>query len=166
MGCEFCVVAGAAAAHSGRVNADTASTNPLAPSVTPEQARLVQESWALIAPTADDAAATFYAHLFEVDPPLRLLFRGDMAAQRHRLMEALGLTIRNLDHPEWVLPAMRELGRRHARYGVQPAHFETVGAAFLWTLEHGLGPAFTPAVRDAWIGVYGLLAATMQAEMV
>jgi hemoglobin-like flavoprotein len=37
-----------------------------------------------------------------------------------------------------------------------------VGDALIWTLERGLGNAFTPAARQAWIRVYALLAAVMQ----
>jgi hemoglobin-like flavoprotein len=57
---------------------------------------------------------------------------------------------------------VQDLGRRHTRYGVQDSHYETVGAALLWTLEAGLGKAFTSDVKDAWIAVYGLLATTMR----
>ena len=62
-----------------------------------------------------------------------------------------------------MLPAVRMLGRRHARYGVVPEHYATVGSALIWTLEHALGADLTPAVRHAWIAAYGLLAQTMLA---
>ena len=61
------------------------------------------------------------------------------------------------------MPIVEQLGLRHAAYGVQTAHYAMVGSALLWTLEQGLGPAFTPAVRSAWSAVYDLLATTMQA---
>jgi hemoglobin-like flavoprotein len=32
----------------------------------------------------------------------------------------------------------------------------------LWTLEKGLGPKFTPEVREAWAGAYELLSDVMQ----
>jgi hemoglobin-like flavoprotein len=32
----------------------------------------------------------------------------------------------------------------------------------MWTLERGLGAAFTADVRSAWAKVYGILAGTMQ----
>jgi hemoglobin-like flavoprotein len=32
----------------------------------------------------------------------------------------------------------------------------------LWTLEQGLGDAFTPEVRDAWSAAYGWLVYRMQ----
>ena len=57
---------------------------------------------------------------------------------------------------------MRQLGQRHADYGVQPYHYETVGAALLWTLEQGLGDCFTADVRSAWAAAYGLLSSVMQ----
>ena len=55
------------------------------------------------------------------------------------------------------------LGRRHADYGVTDAHYDTVGGALLWTLEKGLGSAFTPDVKAAWTTVYTVLATTMKA---
>ena len=59
---------------------------------------------------------------------------------------------------------MKQLGQRHAGYGVTPAHYDTVAGALLWTLEQGLGPAFTPDVKAAWTAVYGVLATTMQSD--
>ncbi|MDP1672415.1 MAG: hypothetical protein Q8L65_04770, partial [Burkholderiales bacterium] len=50
---------------------------------------------------------------------------------------------------------------RHAGYGVQPKDYDKVGAAFLWTLEQGLGETFTAEVRGAWAEVYGVIAKTM-----
>jgi hemoglobin-like flavoprotein len=133
--------------------------------LTPDQAILVQESFAQVAPIADEAAALFYSRLFDVDPSLRSLFRGDMREQGHKLMQTLGVAVGSLDHLEAVVPAVQALGRRHAGYGVTDQHFETVGTALLWTLERGLGAAFTPEVRDAWASVYGLLATVMQEAM-
>src|SRR5262249_31290847 len=52
-------------------------------------------------------------------------------------------------------------GRRHAGYGVKERDYETVGEALLWTLEQGLGPGFTPEIREAWTGFYQLVADTM-----
>ena len=57
--------------------------------LTATQKSLVQESFATIAPIADDAAALFYRRLFEIDPSLRHMFRGDMAEQRRKLMQML-----------------------------------------------------------------------------
>jgi hemoglobin-like flavoprotein len=129
--------------------------------LTTAQISLVQNTFALIVPIADDAAALFYRRLFEVDPSLQTMFRGDMAEQRRKLMQMLTAAVKGLDRLERLIPVVEELGRRHAGYGVVDKHYETVGAALLWTLEKGLGQAFTPDVREAWTTVYGVLASTM-----
>jgi hemoglobin-like flavoprotein len=45
---------------------------------------------------------------------------------------------------------------------VEDQHYETVGAALLWTLRQGLGEGFTADVEDAWKAAYAILSATMQ----
>ena len=130
--------------------------------VTVAQRTLVQDSFAIIAPIADDAAALFYRRLFELDPSLERLFRGDMSEQRKKLMQMLTAAVKGLDRLEQLVPVVEDLGRRHAGYGVLDAHYETVGSALLWTLEVALGPAFTAEAKDAWATVYGLLATTMK----
>jgi hemoglobin-like flavoprotein len=130
--------------------------------LTAEQKRLVQETFATIAPIADDAAALFYRRLFEIDPSLQRMFRGDMAEQRKRLMQMIAVAVRGLDRLGELVPAVQDLGRRHAGYGVEDRHYDTVAEALLWTLEKGLGSAFTPAARGAWTAVYGILATTMK----
>jgi len=130
--------------------------------VTNTQKVLVQESFAAVVPIADDAAVLFYRRLFELDPSLQRMFRGDMTEQRRKLMQMLTAAVKGLDRLDQLVPVVEELGRRHVGYGVADAHYDTVGAALLWTLEKGLGNAFTPDVKDAWIAVYGLLAGTMK----
>ena len=130
--------------------------------LTLTQKTLVQESFASIAPIADDAAVLFYRRLFEIDPSLQGMFRGDMAEQRKKLMQMLTAAVKGLDRLDQLVPAGQELGRRHAAYGVLDAYYETVGGALLWTLEMGLGAGFTPETREAWVTVYGLLATTMK----
>jgi hemoglobin-like flavoprotein len=130
--------------------------------VTHRQRMLVQESFATIVPIADDAAALFYRRLFEIDPSLESMFKGSMAEQRRKLMQMLTAAVKGLDRLEQLVPVVQDLGRRHAGYGVTDRHYDTVGAALIWTLEMGLGKAFTPETRDAWIAVYTLLATTMK----
>ena len=130
--------------------------------LTATQKTLVQNSFATIAPIADDAAALFYQRLFELDPSLRRMFREDMSEQRKKLMQMLTAAVKGLDRLDQLVPVVQDLGRRHATYGVTDAHYETVGKALLWTLKMGLGKAFTPETQDAWATVYGLLATTMR----
>ncbi len=127
------------------------------------QAELVQASFAKVQPIAVVAAELFYGRLFELDPNLKPLFRGDMTEQGHKLMTMLGVAVANLTKPEVVMPALSKLGASHAGYGVIEAHYETVGSALLWTLEKGLGEDFTSEVKEAWVAVYTVVADTMKA---
>ena len=130
--------------------------------VTERQKALVQQSFAAVAPIADDAAVLFYGRLFELDPSLKKMFRGDMAEQRKKLMQMLTAAVKGLDHLDKLVPVVKDLGRRHTGYGVTDAHYDTVGAALLWTLGQGLGDAFTPETEASWVAVYGLLAGVMK----
>ena len=130
--------------------------------LTAAQKTLVQDTFAIITPIADDAAALFYKRLFELDPSLERMFRGDMKEQRKKLMQMLTAAVKGLDRLDQLVPVVEDLGRRHTRYGVTDQHYDTVGAALLWTLKAGLGRGFTADVKDVWATVYGLLATTMK----
>jgi hemoglobin-like flavoprotein len=131
--------------------------------ITFEQKRLVQDSWRLVAPIADVAADIFYARLFETNPELRPMFaHSNMKEQKLKLMQMLGMAVKGLDNLEQLVPAVENLGRRHVGYGVEDRHYDAVGAALLWTLEKGLGEAFTPATREAWTQTYTLVASVMR----
>jgi hemoglobin-like flavoprotein len=131
--------------------------------MTPEQQELVRKSWAQFEPAVRGAGAHFYDRLFELDPGARRLFAAtDMAVQEAKLMQMFGDIVRSLDQPAELVPEVAALGRRHTHYGVQDADYESVGAALLWTLEQGLGEAFTPEVRDAWSEAYLLVATVMR----
>lgn len=129
--------------------------------MTPEQVELVQTSFRSVMPIADKAAELFYGRLFETNPEVKSMFPEDLTEQRKKLMASLATVVSGLSQPETVLPAIKELGARHAKYGAEAAHYEPVGAALIWTLGQGLGDAFTDDVRDAWIAAYGILSSTM-----
>jgi hemoglobin-like flavoprotein len=130
--------------------------------MTPHQKMLVRATFAQILPIAETAGAILYARLFELDPSLQQLFTTDIAEQSRKLMQMIAVAVQALDSLETLLPAVRALGQRHAGYGVQDDHYETVAVALLGTLERALGAAFTPEVRQAWATVYWLLADTMR----
>ncbi len=126
------------------------------------QIELVQSSFAQVLPIADDAATLFYNRLFELDPSLRPLFRGDMQEQGRKLMAMIGAVVSGLKNLDRIVPGVRALGSRHVSYGVRDEHYDIVGAALLWTLAKGLGEGFTDDVRDAWTSAYTLLATVMK----
>lgn len=130
-------------------------------SMTLAEITLVKDSFRKIVPIADQAAALFYARLFELDPSLRLLFQGEMSEQGRKLMAMIATAVASLEQPDRLVPTIRALGARHVGYGAREEHYVIVGAALLWTLEKGLGHEFTTAVRAAWTKTYALLATTM-----
>jgi hemoglobin-like flavoprotein len=126
------------------------------------QITLVQQTFALAAPVADEVADSFYQRLFEIDPSLRTLFAGDLKSQGEKLMTVLAFVVQGLNQPDTLVEPVRRLGRRHAQYGVQSHHYALVGDALLWTLAQKLGAAFTHDVYEAWHAAYSLLAELMQ----
>ncbi|HZB41887.1 MAG TPA: globin family protein [Ilumatobacter sp.] len=129
--------------------------------ITPEQIVLVQSSFADVLPIADVAGMLFYERIFTLAPEARALFGDDIALQASRTMAAVKTAVDGLEDIEQVAPFLVRLGARHVRYGVVPAHFDLVGEAFLWTLEQGLGEAFTPEVNEAWVAAFGVIARAM-----
>lgn len=128
---------------------------------TAAQVKLVQESWAKVEPIADTAAELFYGRLFETAPEVKPLFSGDMKSQGRKLMAMITVAVKGLSDLESIVPAVQDLGKRHVKYNVKEEHYAVVGSSLLWTLEKGLGDAFTPDTKEAWATVYGVLASTM-----
>jgi len=127
-----------------------------------QQIAAVQESWNAVEGIADQAAALFYDKLFSLDPSLKDLFKGDMVEQGKKLMSMIGVAVRGLSRLDTIVPAVQQLGVRHAGYGVKDEDYDTVAAALLWTLGQGLGEAFTDDLKQSWTDAYTLLATTMK----
>lgn len=130
--------------------------------MTPEQVALVQGSWEKVVPIKEKAAELFYGKLFELDADLKPLFKGDIVEQGNKLMMMINTVVTKLDQLEDIVPAVQDLGKRHVAYGVKDAHYDTVGAALIWTLGAGLGDAFTSDVEEAWTAAYTTLATAMK----
>jgi len=132
--------------------------------MTPDQVKLVQQSFAKVAPISETAAVLFYDRLFEIAPQVRAMFPADMTEQRKKLMAVLAAVVNGLANLESILPAASALAKRHVAYGAKAEHYPVVGSALLWTLEKGLGEAWTPELADAWTAAYGTLSGFMIAE--
>jgi hemoglobin-like flavoprotein len=130
--------------------------------MTPHQVELVQTTWEKVVPISEQAAALFYNRLFEIDPELKPMFKSDIKEQGRKLMQMITVAVRGLKDLGKLVPPVEDMGRRHVSYGVRSRDYETVGSALLWTLDKGLGDAFTPEVKEAWATVYGVLSTTMQ----
>jgi nitric oxide dioxygenase len=132
--------------------------------MTPDQVKLVQQSFATVAPISETAAILFYDRLFEIAPQVRAMFPADMSEQRKKLMAMLAVVVNGLANLETILPAASALAKRHVAYGAKAEHYPVVGSALLWTLEKGLGEAWTPELAEAWTAAYGTLSGFMVAE--
>lgn len=132
--------------------------------MTPQQIALVQQSFSQVASISEAAAVLFYDRLFEVAPFVRAMFPEDMTEQRKKLMGMLAAVVSGLSNLETILPAASALAKRHVAYGAKPEHYPVVGATLLWTLEKGLGEAWTPELATAWTDAYGVLSGYMISE--
>jgi len=132
--------------------------------MTNHQIQLVEQRFELITPVLESATTIFYDRLFQLDPSLRSMFRSPKEEQARKLAHVLTVVVKGLNKLEQILPAVKQLGRHHSSYGVRSEHNAAGGAALLWTLQSGLGEAFTPEVRDAWASAYSLLSSNNAAS--
>ena len=133
--------------------------------VTRDQADIVQLTWRSVLPVGGTFAELFYGRLFALDPEVRRLFKDDIVEQGRNLTAMLSVATANLVKPERISVALRQLGKRHAAYGVRPEHFALMEDALLFALEHALIDVFTAEVKAAWRAAYALLASMMLAEI-
>lgn len=142
--------------------------------LTDKEKGLVVDSFRLVVPIAETAADLFYKRLFEIAPQYRPLFSDDMASQKRKLVVMLSFIVKSMDwlQEDWAEEIDPEqdlalvvlaMGRRHTSlYKIPDESYGHVGEALLWTLDQGLGQAFTDEVREAWTRLYGVLATTMK----
>jgi nitric oxide dioxygenase len=133
-------------------------------SLSARDKKLVQQSFAKVVPIADTAAAIFYKKLFEYDPALKKLFKGDMKDQGKKLMTTLKVAVNSLDNLEALVPVLQNLAKQHVNYGVTADDYTPVGNALLYALETGLGPDWTPETRAAWVSTYRTMAEVMRSH--
>lgn len=132
--------------------------------MTPQQKRVIRDTWQRVSALGEPAAELFYDRLFAIDPALAPLFaKSDMKAQRAKLLQALAFVVAGLDRLDSLVPVLEDLGRRHVAYGVRKQHYRAVGAALLWTLERGLGTAWSDEAEEAWAQAYAIVSGIMSA---
>lgn len=129
--------------------------------MTPDQIDKIQASFAKVAPISDAAADIFYTRLFEVAPEVKPMFKGDIKEQGKKLMTTLGVVVNGLKNLDAVVPVAQKLAVQHVAYGVKPEHYQVVGESLIYTLEKGLGDAFTEDLKQAWLAAYATLSGVM-----
>jgi len=129
--------------------------------MTPEEIHLVRDSWAKVVPIQETAAGLFYTRLFDEYPEVKPYFKGDMKEQGKKLMAMLNTAVNSLDRIDDLIEPLKRAGKAHAGYGVKEEDYAKVAAAYLWTLEQGLGDACTAEVTAAWTVAYTTVAGVM-----
>lgn len=123
---------------------------------------LLEESFAAVAPKADELADTFYRLLFADYPAVQPMFdKVDMEKQKDMLIAALSLVVANLRKPDVLTSALEAMGARHVGYGAEEAHYPAVGATLLTTLAQVAEEAWTEEMNDAWAEAYGAISGIM-----
>jgi hemoglobin-like flavoprotein len=128
----------------------------------PEQVKIILLTFSQVTSNKDRVGQMFYERLFAIAPETRPMFKGDMAEQSRKLMDTLALAIGSLRDMPSLVATLESLALRHVDYGVRDEHYATVGEALIWTLEKGLGEAFTSDAREAWTALYGEIAQIMR----
>jgi nitric oxide dioxygenase len=129
--------------------------------MTPKQIELVENSWDFILMNTTEAGIIFYDKLFEIDPSLRTLFKGDIKSQSQKLISLITFAVHKLNSLDEILSDVKALGMRHNKYHVKEEHYTTVAEALLWTLEKGLGSQWNNELKEAWVTLYMVLSKTM-----
>ena len=128
----------------------------------PEQIKIILLTFSQVAGNKDRVGQIFYDRLFAIAPETRPMFKGDMAEQSRKLMDTLALAIGSLRDMPSLVATLESLAVRHVAYGVRDEHYDKVGEALIWTLEKGLGEAFTHDAREAWTTLYSAIAQIMR----
>ena len=130
--------------------------------ITARQVSLIQSSFEKVKPISEQAAEIFYNRLFYYDPSLKRLFKSDIKGQGMKLMSVLGVAVASLKDLDGLVPTLQKLAKQHVSYGVKAEDYTPVGNALLYTLKQGLGPAFTPELRKAWIDLFHVVTSVMR----
>ena len=124
--------------------------------------RHLQESVALL-PTGDLAPIhEFYRRLFELAPEARPMFTREMGLQAKKFSDTVAWVISHLEHPHELCQELRELGARHAGYGVNIDQYAPVGSALIWMFKQTLRDRFTPEMEEAWLEFYAFASFEME----
>lgn len=129
--------------------------------MSPQQIKLVKETWGFIIAKSDKAGDLFYTRLFEVAPGVKPLFKNDIRLQARKLMAMVTYIVTKLDKLDVILPEIKSLAQRHKKYGAMKDHYAVVGECLIHTLKTGMGDRWNAEIEAAWIAVYKVLAAAM-----
>ena len=133
--------------------------------MTPEQKLLIKKSFEQLVPQSNTVACLFYDRLFQLNPMLQALFKSAIVQQGHKFIDVLSIIVNSIDRFDSLLPMLQQLGQRHLNYGVKAEYYDLAAEAFMWSLERGLGKAFTPQTALAWQAAFSKIVQAMKTPL-
>ena len=132
---------------------------------TPAQIKILRDSFGKLKPKGPALMRRFYDLLFERYPQVKPLFANTtQKKQEKHLLDALALTVKNLDKPDILLPVLQELGRRHEGYGAAPDHYAAVAETLLEVMQEFMGTQWTKKIQNTWTTALNVIAGVMLGE--
>lgn len=126
-------------------------------------AERLKKSYELVRAKEAKFGEIFYARLFAAAPGVRGMFKTDPAVQARKLMESLDAVVRNLEQPKENAVMLAEMGKRHAKYGAKPEHYELVVGLLIESMREVLGEQGDERVLEEWRTALKLISQQMLA---
>ena len=141
--------------------------------MTPEQAKLVADSFSKLETRLPELGAAVYEKLFDTAPETRAMFKGDMHLQHRKLVSVIVEFVQLKRRSQHFLPAtgsggvavvpgINRLRSGHDSAGVKAEHYAFMRNAILNALKLVLGEEFDGRAADAWGAAFDTLAETLQ----
>ena len=123
---------------------------------TASDVELIESSFKLLAPKADELAKRFYERLFQTYPAVKPLFNNvNLDKQRGKLIAAIKLVVESIRDPDKLEQILVPLGKSHQAYGATAEHYDAVANTLLKVLQEFAGTAWNSALHNAWQGALG-----------
>lgn len=118
-------------------------------------AEMLRESWECALANGGDVALHMYGEIPQLSPEIQDLFkRTNLEEQRELFMGTLQFIVMNYERRALLERMLREMGRRHVRYGVRPEHYGIFGECFLRALKNACGEHWNFETELLWRTVY------------
>ncbi|XP_063240468.1 myoglobin-like [Bacillus rossius redtenbacheri] len=144
--------------------------------VSADDAKLVQGHWTEVKKNLTGIGVDIFMAMFQQHPEYQKLFpkfsnvplselRGNSNLVKHAtmVMEALTTVVGDLSKPAENLEKLRQLGRKHAKFHLTEAHFQTIRKAILDVLKQKLGSKMDGAAEKSWNKVLDFVFSGMMA---
>ncbi len=124
--------------------------------------KILEDSFNLLAPRAEELVEKFYATLFKQHPAVIPMFKNtEPKEQQKKLLAALKLVVANLRKPDVLGDALKGLGSKHQGYGAAPEHYQAVAATLISVMKEMAGDAWTSQIQSAWEHALNTIAEVM-----